>query len=199
MDAVSLAGGVGRVVMALTLAQAAGGTSDTYEVTSGRVVVGCPLTVGGRFDVTTSSVSGQVTVDERARELAGAFTVDLRTLDAGIGLRTTHMKDNYLEVGRGPTFAAAVLTDIVLDAPPAKVPNGPVGFRGQLTLHGQTRPVTGNVDLSRKGLRLDVKVRFVIRIDAFQIAKPTYLGLGVGNELEVTVRASLQPVAGPSH
>lgn len=198
MDAVSVAGRVGRMVMALALAQVSVGGSELYEVTSGRVVVGCPLTVGGRFDVTTPSVSGQVMVDERARELVGAFVVDLRTLDAGIGLRTTHMKDNYLEIGRGPTFATAVLTNIVLDAAPEKVPNGPVGFRGQLTLHGQTRQVTGNVDLSRKANRFDIKVRFVIRIDAFHIAKPTYLGLGVSNDIEVTVRASLQSVAGPS-
>ena len=31
-----------------------------------------------------------------------SFSVDLRTLDTGIGLRNAHLRDNYLEVSRGP-------------------------------------------------------------------------------------------------
>lgn len=200
MEALRVMNGLAaRLMMALILVSAVDAEgNDSYEVTGGKVVVGCPLTIGGRFDATSSAVSGQVTVVDTQREIGGTFAVDLRTLDAGIALRSAHMKDTYLEVGRGPRFASAVLSHVVLDAPPAKVPNGPVGFQGQLMLHGQTRPVTGNVDLSRKPGRLEVKVRFVVRIDEFQIAKPTYLGLGVSNEVEVTVRATLQPVAGSS-
>jgi polyisoprenoid-binding protein YceI len=83
------------------------------------------------------------------------------------------------------------LSRIVLDAAIGGLPNGPVGFQGQFTLHGQTQPVAGNVDLSRKDGRYDVRVRFPLRIDAFQIARPTYLGVGVSNEIDVSVRATL--------
>ena len=124
------------------------------------------------------------------------MTVDLRTLDAGIGLRTTHLKENYLEVHRGPGFDAATLTGIVLDVPLARLPGGPVGFQAQFTVHGQTRPVAGNVDVARKAGQYDIKVRFPLHIDAFQIAKPAYLGVGVSNDIDVSVRATFVRASG---
>lgn len=196
MMAPSIGVGATRVALALVAAFASGDGNQPFEVTAGRVVVVCPLTVGGRFEVTTTAVSGQATVDERSREIGGVFSVDLRTLDAGIGLRTTHLKENYLEVQRGSGFDVATLTRIVLDGPPASVQRRPVGFRGQFTLHGRTELVTGNVELSRKSGQYDVKVRFPLRIDAFHIAKPTYLGVGVANDIEVTVRATLSSASG---
>ncbi len=190
MTAPRLIGCVFRVSMALALASAAAADGhQTYGVSSGRVVVVCPLTVGGRFEVTTSAVTGQVIVDEQKREVEGTLSVDLRTLDAGIGLRTTHLKENYLEVQRGPGFDAATLTGIVLDAPVARLPGGRAGFEGRFTLHGQTRVVNGTVDIARKADQYDVRVRFPLLIDAFQIARPTYLGVGVSNAIDVTVRA----------
>ena len=185
----------GALALALALAGVAPAHGQTFEVTSGRVVVVCPLTVGGRFEVTTTAVAGQIALDPRVREIEGVLGVDLRTLDAGIGLRTSHLKETYLEVQRGPLFERATLSGIVLDTPVAGMPNGPVGFQGQFTLHGQTRAVAGNVDLSRKDGRYDVRVRFPLRIDAFQIARPAYLGVGVSNDIDVTVRATLVAVA----
>ena len=65
-------------------------------------------------------------------------------------------------------------------------------------LHGQTEMVTGKVEITRKSGQYDVKVRFPLRINAFQITKPTYLGVGVANDIEVTVRATLSPASGPT-
>ena len=44
----------------------------------------------------------------------GNLTVDLRTLDTGIGLRNDHLRDHYLEVDKGPGFDKAILSEIVL-------------------------------------------------------------------------------------
>ena len=44
----------GALALALALAGVAPAAGQTFEVTSGRVVVVCPLTVGGRFEVTTT-------------------------------------------------------------------------------------------------------------------------------------------------
>jgi hypothetical protein len=38
-----------------------------------------------------------------------------------------------------------------------------------------------------------VQVRFPVSIDRFQIARPTYLGVGVTNRIDVIVTATLQP------
>jgi len=42
---------------------------------------------------------------------------------------------------------------------------------------------------------MDVKVKFPLRIDVYEIARPTYLGVGVSNQIDVEVRATLKPGA----
>ncbi len=167
--------------------------AETWQVNQGRVAVACRLTLGGSFEARSDAVTGQVTVSEGARELPGRFVVDLRTLGTGIGLRDTHLRENYLEVSRGAGYETAVLDGIVLDAPaPARGRSASLGFRGVLTLHGRGNPVTGSADVSNKGDRLDVKVSFPVKIDVYEIARPSYLGVGVVNQVEVTVRSTLK-------
>src|SRR6218665_2980975 len=76
--------------------------AQSWRVTGGHVTGGCPLTLGGRFEAKTSAVSGDVTVPDGTREIGGAFSVDLRTLDTGIGFRTTHLGWYYPQLLRGP-------------------------------------------------------------------------------------------------
>lgn len=172
---------------------------QTWQATQGRVTVVCPLTVGGRFEARTTAVTGKVTTVEGSRHVDGAFVVDLTTLQTGIGLRDMHLRDNYLEVSRGPGYDTAVLEAIVLDAPvPARGQSAVLGFSGVLTLHGRSNPVIGRVELAPKADRLDVKVTFPLRIDVYAIARPAYLGVGVTNQVEVSVRATLNALATPA-
>jgi len=168
--------------------------AQAWHVSDGRVTVVCPLTVGGRFEAKTAAVTGDVSVPEGAREIDGAFSVDLRTLDTGIGLRNTHLRDNYLEVSRGPTYETAVLNAVALDAPaPSRGRSATLGFKGMLSVHGNARPVAGTAEVNHKGDSLEVKVKFPLRIDVYEIARPTYLGVGVTNQIDVEVRATLKP------
>ena len=78
----------------------------------------CPLTVGGSFEAKTAQPLGAAARGSRESVEArpASIAVDLATLDSGISLRNTHMRDNYLEVGKGEGFERAVLSDIVLEA-----------------------------------------------------------------------------------
>lgn len=172
--------------------------AQAWRVAGGHVTVVCPLTVGGRFEAKTAAVTGDVTLPEGTREIDGAFSVDLRTLDTGIGLRNTHLRDNYLEVSRGPTYETAVLNAVVLDAPaPSRGRSATLGFKGVLSVHGNARPIAGTAEVAHKGDTLDVKVKFPLRIDVYEIARPTYLGVGVTNQIDVEVRATLKPASAP--
>jgi len=172
--------------------------AQAWRVSGGHVSVVCPLTVGGRFEAKTTAVTGEVSVPEGAREIGGAFSVDLRTLDTGIGLRNTHLRDNYLEVSRGPTYDTAVLDAVVLDAPaPSRGRSATLGFKGVLSVHGNAKPIAGTAEVTHRGDSLDVKVKFPLRIDAYEIARPTYLGVGVANQIDVEVRATLKPAPTP--
>jgi hypothetical protein len=72
---------------------------------------------------------------------------------------------------------------------------GRAPFQGLLTLHGTTRDVTGLVEIRRRADAVEISADFPISIAAFQIAKPTYLGVGVSNDIRVMVTATLRPSA----
>jgi polyisoprenoid-binding protein YceI len=181
----------GTAIACLLLLTGELGANNALRVTTGEVSVMCPLTVGGSFEAKTNAVSGEVTVASQPTEpLQGALSVDLQKLQTGIGLRDRHLKENYLEVKKGPEFSAARLEDIRVDAL-----TGKTSFRGKLTLHGETREVSGTANIKQNGDGYRVEASFPIRISEFAIPDPTYLGVGVKDQIQVKVNFSVAPTA----
>ena len=163
--------------------------ADAYKVSGAEVVVVCPLTVGGSFEAKTKSVSGEVAASAAdPGSVSGALRVDLQTLETGIAVRDRHMRENYLEVEKGPEFAVATFDQIRIEKLAGKST-----FKGTLLLHGQRQEVTGVADLQQKDGRLRVQAQFPIRVSAFQIPKPTYLGVGVRDEIQIKVVLTAEP------
>ena len=175
---------IGAFAIALmTVAAAPAGASDAYKVSSGEVTVMCPLTVGGSFEAKTKNLSGDVTPASGEQGAArGALKVELQTLATGISIRDRHMKDNYLEVAKGPEFATAIIDDIRVE----KL-QGKTVFTGMLSLHGQKRKVTGAAQLQEKDGKIRVQAQFPVKVSEFEIPAPTYLGVGVRDEIQVKV------------
>ena len=175
---------IGAFAIALmTVAAAPAGASDAYKVSSGEVTVMCPLTVGGSFEAKTKNLSGDVTPASGEQGAArGALKVELQTLETGISIRDRHMKDNYLEVAKGPEFATAIIDDIRVE----KL-QGKTVFSGMLSLHGQKRKVTGAAELQEKDGKIRVQAQFPVKVSEFEIPAPTYLGVGVRDEIQVKV------------
>ena len=173
----------GALIVALT----AGLGAHAYKVDKSKVVVTCPLTVGGSFEARATAVVGEVR-SAPGNRLEGRLLVDLRSIETGIALRDRHMKENYLEVGK-PGFDRAVLEQIQLERM-----NGSTPFTGLLTLHGRQRPVAGAATLqeTRDGLR--VEAEFPVRLSEFGIAEPTYLGVGVTPDVRVRVLLNVSRV-----
>jgi polyisoprenoid-binding protein YceI len=165
--------------------------ADAYKVAGAEVVVVCPLTVGGSFEARTKSVTGEVAATAaEPGSVSGALRVDLQTLETGIAVRDRHMRETYLEVGKGPEFAVATFEQIRVD----KL-DGKSTFRGTLQLHGQRQEVTGTADLQQRDGRIRVQAQFPIKVSSFQIPKPTYLGVGVKDEIQVKVVLTVEPSA----
>ena len=176
------------VLVCLCGAPAAAG-AQSWSVPSGDVQVRCRMTVGGSFNAVTSSLSG--TLQPRSpdgRDYAGELRVDLATFDTGIDLRDSHLRNNYLEVARGPEFQQAVLSSIVLDDP---LPDGggrhETAFSATLSLHGVQSTVAGEAELTRRDGRMQVEATFSVSLEAFDIPLPRYLGVGVRDTVEITV------------
>jgi len=162
-------------------------SADAWRVSTGTVIVNCPLTVGGSFDAKTSGIEGQLTSSATApTALTGELSVDLSTLDTGIGLRNRHMRERYLEIGKGDGFGKAVLKAVTLEQSPLTF-SGTTKFTGELTVHGVTRPVAGEARLQPAGNGARVQAAFPVHLPDYQIAKPRYLGVGVKDDVQVKV------------
>ncbi|MCY4075483.1 MAG: YceI family protein [Acidobacteria bacterium] len=166
-----------------------------WTVSSGDVRVRCRMTVGGSFDAVTSALSGTLRDSpHRTGAFEGALRVDLASLETGIGLRDGHLRGSYLEVERGPAFRHAVLAGITLREP---LPDGrgrhETAFAGQLTLHGVERRVEGEATMDRRDGRMRVEATLSLSLEAFDIPPPRYLGVGVRDEVRLTVTFEAAP------
>jgi polyisoprenoid-binding protein YceI len=171
------------------LTAGAGFAEDTYRVSGGEVIVVCPLTVGGSFEARTKTVSGEVAAaPSDAGTVHGVVKVDLQTLETGIGLRDRHMREKYLEVKKGPEFAVATIEGITIDKK-----EGKTSFNGTLLLHGQRKAIAGTAELKQQDGRIRVQAQFPLRVSEFAIPQPTYLGVGVQDEIQVKVTMTAEP------
>jgi polyisoprenoid-binding protein YceI len=187
------------VVPAAARSALAGGAASSLigtslQVADGTLSVACPLTVGGRFDAKTTALKGELSLDPaRSGAVLGEFVVDLQTLQTGIGLRDTHMRENYLEVQKGQNFAVATLDDIQLEGLDPQKPVGKTQFRGVLMLHGTEREVAGQAEIHNTGQGIRVQATFPLKVSEFDIQRPSYLGVGVRDEVAVRVNFKLEP------
>jgi polyisoprenoid-binding protein YceI len=171
--------------------------ADAWHVVHGDVRVVCPLTVGGSFEAKTGSIQGTVIPGAPGIALGGELSVDLNTLDTGIGLRNDHLRNRYLEVGRGPGFAQAVLSDIRLgDGDPQRL-QGKTPFTGTFLLHGTKKPIAGQATVRQDGRVARVEASFPVTVADFGIEKPQYLGVGVKEQVTVVVSLVAEPADGP--
>ena len=163
-------------------------------MTGASIAVRCPLTLGGSFEAKTKVMTGELWVDpDKQGQIDGSLAVDLRTLETGISLRDAHMLSQYLEVERGQAFTAATLKQIRLGSIDLSNPVGKGTFQGVLALHGQERPVGGTAEIRQSGHTLHVRATFPVKVSDFGIAAPTYLGVGVKNEITVSVNFETIP------
>ena len=162
--------------------------STAWRIAAGRLVVLCPLTVGGSFEARTGSLSGATHGGPaQPSRLAGELAVDRKTLDSGIGLRNTHMRENYLEIGKGEGFERAVLSEIVVKGDAATV-TGATTFTATLLVHGTRKPVSGQARITRAGADVSVDASFPVNLPDFGIPEPRYLGVGVKDQVQVKVK-----------
>jgi polyisoprenoid-binding protein YceI len=172
-----------------------GQAGPAFRVTQGDVRVTVPLRPGGAFEARTTSLSGTLTLASSSppARLEGELVSDLATIDTGIDLRNRHLRENYLEVGKGPGYDKAVLSQIRLaDAAGADFA-GRTAFTGTLRLHDVSKPVSGSADVRRSGSGVEIVATFPLLLLDFGIEPPQYMGVGVGNKLMVKVSFQASP------
>jgi polyisoprenoid-binding protein YceI len=112
--------------------------------------------------------------------------VPLDNLTTGIALRDRHMKEKYLEVGKFPS-ATLTVARAALKVPAA---GGTLeaDVPARVILHGQSRPVTVHYAASADTTGVAVDGKFHVKMDEFGIAVPTYLGVTVKPDVDVSAK-----------
>ena len=110
--------------------------------------------------------------------------VPLADLNTGIALRDHHMRDKYLEVPKFPS-AKLQVTRGALKMPLAAA-DVSADVPGTLMLHGQTHAVTVHYDAKGDGAGFSVNGRFRVNMNDYGITVPTYLGVTVKPDVDVT-------------
>jgi len=128
------------------------------------------------------------TIAVHGRDVSGALSLDLATLDSGIDLRTRHMKDRYLEVAKYPQAELHLLALALPDLPASGELQ--TTFEGSLSLHGVTRPVHGSTQIRRKGEAIDVIASFEIHTNEYGIESAGYMGITVAEKVKIRVQFS---------
>lgn len=94
------------------------------------------------FDGRTSNVTGTIVADPANPAASKVeISIDLASLDTGISLRNSEMRNRYLQTAKFPT---ATFKSASVNAPKAIAANQPADLQltGDFTLHGVTKRVT---------------------------------------------------------
>src|SRR5690606_24524643 len=126
------------------------------------------------FVARSSALQGVVVRTSGGGIEARNLTLGLNSLKTGISMRDRHMKDKYLETAKHPR---ACLSDRVMHGK----------FAGLLKIRGIRKKVAGEYEIVGN----EVKAEFVVHISDFNIDSPSYMGVGVENEVTVKGRFPL--------
>lgn len=154
-----------------------GGVSGTWGVASGSIVgyrvsetlVGQKNTAVGR----TSSVSGSLDIDGTTLRSA-TFTVRMGTVKSDESGRDAQFDGRIMDVDRYPTGTFTMTKAIDLGSIPAVGVIRSYSAAGNLTLHGETRPVAFTVNTERTGSEIEVQGDITVVFAHFGISNPSF-------------------------
>ncbi len=145
-----------------------------------------------------SSKGPEGNIEVNGSHVSGVVKFSLENLTTGIETRDKHMKEKYLEVGKFPTATLNIKKLQIEDINKSSKAD----FEGDLTLHGETHPVTGTVTYEvqelKRGLASEsatgvsifdrnAHAEFKLNISKYNIPVPSYLGITVAEEVTVSM------------
>ncbi|MEZ4702825.1 MAG: YceI family protein [Rhodothermales bacterium] len=143
-----------------------------------------------RFTGISESLSGRVSLIDRSVR----FTLDLNTLDTGIGKRDRDMRKT-LNTSRFPE--AVFEGRLVSEFDPGIPEMQPARVQGTFTLHGVSQEIEVEGGLQRVGEGLMVTAEWVLNMRDYRIEPPRMLVMRVAETIDVRIEALLASVNVP--
>lgn len=138
------------------------------------------------FEGKSSFLNGLINLDKNLLD----FFIDLNTLKTGIGLRDSHMRENYLETDQYPF---AEFTGKIAQAPTLMVGERiPVKALGVFKMHGREKQieVVGFLTKLQNG-KINLNADFTIKLTDYKISIPSLIFYELAEEQKVTINATL--------
>jgi polyisoprenoid-binding protein YceI len=179
---------VGLLTQGTSLLTAKPVTVDLIPQDSTVSFTGSTLKKFVRFDGKGTGVTGKFKITS-PKVVEGQATFPLDNLKLDMNTRAKHMKDD-LEVTKFPE-AKFVPTSLPWEDPSKVLTQDTkdLPFEGKMTLHGVEKPVTGTVATRKAGDNVEYTFNFKMLLTDYSINQRTYMGLKVGNEFDVEVKA----------
>jgi polyisoprenoid-binding protein YceI len=158
---------------------ATGSIAGSWHVSSGSIVGYRVLEVlAGQNNVAvgrTSDISGTMTVKASTVE-AASFTVQMATITSDQSERDAQFNGRIMDTSAYPTGTLTLTAPIALAPVPAAGTIKTYHVTGNLTLHGQTRPVAFTLQAERAGGQIEVSGSIPILFADWGIANPSFTG-----------------------
>jgi polyisoprenoid-binding protein YceI len=122
---------------------------------------------------TTNQITGTLTI-ETDRVRAAGFTVDMASFTSDESRRDNQFRGRIMDVGQFPTATFNISQPIRLGSVPAEGDIIKATATGDLTLRGQTRSVTFEVQAMRRGGRLGIIGNIPIVFADYGIPNPSF-------------------------
>lgn len=185
------------ILIMFFICQTVNAVETTYSVkkNNGSVkffAIGNPSAI--RINGTGTAPEGNLAIDssDKASSIKGNFEFDLNSLNTGIEMRDSHMKENYLETGKFPQSKLVIdpvqFNENILKATAPKSSE----FKGKLFLHGEERPVVGSTEVVNKNDQVKILAKFKVKSSDFKIEIPSFAGISMADEVDVEVEFNLQ-------
>ena len=156
-----------------------GSVAGTWTIGSGSIVgyrvnevlLGQNATAVGR----TTSVSGHMVINGTT-VTAATFSVPMDTVHSDKSQRDAQFDGRIMDVAQYPTGTFTLTAPIELAPLPAQGATREYTARGNLTLHGTTRPITFTLTAERKGAQIDAVGHIRVAFANWNIQNPSLGG-----------------------
>lgn len=138
------------------------------------------------FEGKSDFLNGLIDIDKNLLD----FFLDLNTLKTGIGLRDSHMRENYLETDQYPfaefTGKITLMPELLIGE------RMPVKATGTFKIHGVERQVevSGSLTKIQNG-KVELNGSFTIKLSDYKISIPNLIFYELAEEQKVTIKATL--------
>ncbi|APT84731.1 YceI family protein [Corynebacterium aquilae] len=140
---------------------------------------------------TTHDVTGDVVVEGQTLT-SGEVTVDLRNIKTDVEKRDINVRRNILHTDDFPTATFTLDQPVDVAQIPGDGSTGHVTLKGSLTLHGTTKPVTGEFDVLRTGERVVVAGDLPFNRTEFGVDSPDFVAAKIDENGVLNIRLALE-------